>query len=234
MKFKFTAMALAALLSIASAGIAFAGEISTVGTGIIYAQPDQASISFGIVVTNEDVTAAKDENAVISERVISELIAAGVKEENITTSYYSVNPRYKYGNDDERTLYAYEVSNNLSVKTNEVDRASEIIDIGIRAGATESYGPEFSVSDTNKYYSDAIGLAINNSRQTAEAMASSMGVTITGTKSVSENRNSASYLARDMDDSAGGAATKESSAVRSDIRYGKMEITASISAVYEY
>ncbi|HEV2061408.1 MAG TPA: SIMPL domain-containing protein, partial [Solirubrobacteraceae bacterium] len=82
---------------------------------------------------------------------------------------------------DRRAVKAkthYVARNAVAVTIRALERAGAIVDAGVRAGATNVYGPEFGVSDGAARYRDALGLALADARAKAERMARDAGVTL--------------------------------------------------------
>ena len=67
--------------------------ISVQGTGKISGTPDTLTISFGVTVREDSVTAAVSGAAQSADAVITALTAAGIAEEDILTENYSIFPQ---------------------------------------------------------------------------------------------------------------------------------------------
>src|SRR4051812_15824538 len=65
-------------------------------TGEVTRVPDVAVISAGVVTRSQTASAALQQNAARMDRVIDALKAAGVAERDIQTSSISLNPEYRY------------------------------------------------------------------------------------------------------------------------------------------
>src|SRR3546814_970590 len=77
--------------------------------------PDVASLSTGVVTQAADANAALAANATQMNKVMAAIKAAGIAEKDIRTSGISVNPQYKYGDNQPPTITGYQASNTVSI-----------------------------------------------------------------------------------------------------------------------
>lgn len=69
----------------------------------------------------------------------------------------------------------WRVSNNVEITLRDVDRASELTDLLTSSGATNVFGPNFSLDDTRKAETDLLKSAIEDARKKAEVVAEASG-----------------------------------------------------------
>ena len=125
------------------------------GKGQITVKPDQAKLTMGVVTENPQVQIAQQENAMISKRVIEAFKQIGIEENAIKTSIYSVQPRYDYV-DGRSILKGYEVEHQLEVTVKDLSKVGTVYDIAIKNGANRSGGVQFSVTNPDAYYREAL------------------------------------------------------------------------------
>jgi uncharacterized protein YggE len=117
------------------------------------------------------------ENARLMDQVIRALVDAGIRREDIRTSGYSLFPQYApqpRGVDaDVPRITGYRASNQVAVRTSELNRLGELIDIGLEAGANRMAGVSFELRDSQRAQNEALGRAVQDARAAAETMASS-------------------------------------------------------------
>ena len=77
-------------------------SVSVTGTGKITVKPTIARINFGVFTHNETASAAQTANDAIMAKITAALKAAGIKEEDIQTTGYSLQPRYVWDKDQLR------------------------------------------------------------------------------------------------------------------------------------
>ena len=148
------------------------------GKGQITVKPDQAKLTIGVVTENPQVQIAQQENAMISKRVIEALKQIGIEENAIKTSIYSVQPRYDYV-DGRSILKGYEVEHQLEVTVKDLSKVGTVYDVAIKNGANRSGGVQFSVTNPDAYYREALKRAVHNAREKAEGLAQTIGATLT-------------------------------------------------------
>ena len=191
--------------------------------------PDTASLSIGAVVQSETSKQATSENAAIMSAVIEELKALGLEDNEIQTSYVSVYPVYNY--DGERTITGYSASNSVQVTTTNLDILSEAIDRSAVAGANQIGSISFSVSNDmqKQLREDLMDEAVADASSKANALASSLGVKVTGvqTSSINEGGNSRIYYAMDMEEAA-----MDGAGVSTPIEPGQSTVSMSVQVTY--
>lgn len=238
-------LAIAALL-IFTGGLFFevvmAEEINKItvnGNGIVSVDPDEATINFSVETMKDTANEAQSETARITNEVIEKLKENGITEEQIKTRNIYTAPRYDYSPTGERKIIGYISVNDFEVETKDIDNVAKIIDIGIKAGATGIDGVTFSISDTNKYYGDALKMAIENATDNANTIASSIGVNLGKVINVTDNGSYNSYkMMADTSSSFNGIAKAEyedaGAGYISDIRYDKIDIRAQVTMIFSY
>lgn len=110
-----------------------------------------------------------------SARVKSRLMAAGVEEENIQTSDYSVYPQYDYV-DGKQEFRGYQVSHMLTVTVEDIEQTGAVIDAAVQSGANRVTNIEFTVSQSYYYYQKALQIALGQALATAQTIANTMNV----------------------------------------------------------
>lgn len=86
--------------------------IAVSGRGIVSVEPDTAQISLAVVTSNSDAAKAQEENNRIYNNVCESLKAAGIKEDDIKSTWYYVYTERDYENNNEVTGYRVENSAN--------------------------------------------------------------------------------------------------------------------------
>ena len=176
-------VALSLLLTAAAAGAET--KITVSGTGEVRVSADTAVISLGVSARNRDVLKAQQQVNENIASIRSALISEGVKEEDINTDFINIYPLYDYSGDHEQ-LTAYDASSTLAIKTTDMDRVGNLIDVSFAAGANTLNGISFSASDTAEAEAASLKKAVEAAREKAETLAEASGMKITGTDEISE------------------------------------------------
>ena len=150
---------------------------------------DLVTISIGVQSTNESVTDAVISNSKIANEIITSLRDNGVKENEISTSQYTIQPNYNFTESGISVKTGFTVSNILTVQSSNFDNISSWIDSAVTAGANTINGVDFKVSDKSleSVKNTLIEQAIINAKQNADIASSAIGSTIVGIKSISVN-----------------------------------------------
>ena len=114
----------------------------------VEAEPDEVTIGAGVTTEAPTAVEALRSNSTQMEQVIARLRQLGVAARNIQTAGISLGARYDYDQQAQRQVFrGYSASNRVSVKLDEIDRAGEVLDALVAAGATDLSGPDFAISD---------------------------------------------------------------------------------------
>jgi len=150
---------------------------------------DLVTISIGVQSTNQSVTDAVTSNSKIANEIITSLRDNGVKENEISTSQYTIQPNFNFTESGISVQTGFTVSNILTIQSPNFDNISSWIDSAVNAGANTINGVDFRISDKSleSVTNALIEQAIINARQNAEVAASAIGSTIVGIKSISVN-----------------------------------------------
>jgi len=156
-----------------------ARTIRVSGVGEVRTEPDLATLQFAVETTGATAQQAGRENADLMERVIQALVGAGVRREDISTSGYSLYPEYASQarpGTDPPTIRGYRAMNQVAVRTPTLERLGPLIDTGLEAGANRLSGVFFELRDTRMAQSQALRLAVEDARNSAETIAGALGV----------------------------------------------------------
>ncbi|NMB11223.1 MAG: SIMPL domain-containing protein [Firmicutes bacterium] len=174
----FIAIAVLALVSVAFADVGLAQEIRQIyvrGQGSIGVDPDLAHITLGVVTQALEAEEAQTKNAINMRNILAALGEMGIKGEDIETSYFNVYPVYRYDQENGEQLTGYRVSNTISIKLKDLPKVGEVIDVAIKAGATNVNAVRFALTDEEPWLEKALALAVENGRRRAEVMAKAAG-----------------------------------------------------------
>ena len=149
------------------------------GKGEVMAVPDIATLRLGIEAQEASVAEAQSKAAEAMDRVMTALIDNGVAEKDIQTQYFSIRRVTKWDREkEEEIVIGYRVTNMVTAKIRDIDKAGAIIDAVAEAGGDltriDSIG--FSVDDPSDYYEEARQKAMADAKAKAEQLAELAGV----------------------------------------------------------
>ena len=155
-------------------------------TGEVSRVPDVAVISAGVVTRSATAVAALAENATRMERVRAALKRAGIADRDIQTSTVSLNPDYRYAENQPPQLTGYSATNTVNVRFRDIKATGKILDALVAEGANQINGPSLTIDKPEAALDEARTRAIANGRARAELYARSLGMRIVRLLSVSE------------------------------------------------
>lgn len=169
-------------------GISEATMITVQGASQTDVAPDIAFVQLAVTTTAVTVAEAQEENARLTNKVYERLEATGVGKDYIKTVQFSVVPLYQ-PEDGKKTgisvIRGYQVTNSFAV-TIAPNKAGEIIDIALLAGANGVQNIRFGKQDELTYKNIVIQGAVRDALNKAETIASVLGKRVSRVQSVTE------------------------------------------------
>ncbi|MEO7787116.1 MAG: SIMPL domain-containing protein [Sphingomicrobium sp.] len=149
--------------------------------------PDVAVISSGVTTQAATATDALGQNSTRMERVRAALKRAGVADRDIQTASISLQPQYKYVENQAPLLTGYQASNQLSVHYRDIRNSGRILDALVTEGANQINGPNLTIDKPEAALDEARAKAITTGRARADLYARSLGMRVVRVISVSES-----------------------------------------------
>jgi len=197
-------------------------------TGEVTRVPDLAVISAGVVARSTTAAAALQETADKMERVITALKRAGVDDRDIQTSSVSLNPEYRYPENQSPQLTGYSASNQVTVRFRDIRNSGKVLDALVAVGANQINGPTMTIEHPEAALDEARTRAIAQGRARAELYARALGMNVARVVSVSEGGG---YYAPPPPPPAPMMASAERSYTK--IEPGEQKLQVSLSMVFE-
>lgn len=161
-------------------------EITVVGYGDAYGEPDQAQVQIGVETFSPTVSEATAANQAALDSVMEALDAAGIASKDIQTSNYSVWAEQIYGDKGPEGIAGYHVSNMVTVIIRDITQVDEVLGAVTQAGANAIYGVTFSVADTAALQAEARAKAVADAEARAQSLAELNGVELGEALRISE------------------------------------------------
>jgi uncharacterized protein YggE len=159
-------------------------------TGEVTRVPDVAIISAGVVSRSTTATGALQDTANRMNRVLVALKGAGIDGRDIQTSNVSLNPEYRYVENQPPQLVGYTASNTVTVHFRDIRNSGKILDALVAQGANQINGPTLTVDKPESALDEARAKAIAIGRARAELYARSLGLRVVRLVSVNESGGS--------------------------------------------
>lgn len=184
------ALAAAALIgprsSMSASDTALPRIVSISGLGEVKSRPDMATISTGVV---SEAVSAKDalaKNNAAMAAVIAALKNAGISEDDIQTSGFSVSPKYPAYPAAQRVV-GYTVSNQVTAHVKTLKNLGPILDTLVQSGSNQISGITFGIDEPKKVLDEARKKAVADARAKAELYAEAAGVSLGRVIQISES-----------------------------------------------
>ncbi|HWA54344.1 MAG TPA: SIMPL domain-containing protein, partial [Solirubrobacterales bacterium] len=134
---------------------------------------DAAKLGFGVSVERKTRQAALRVVAIRLRAVIAAVQGTpGIGPGDVTTGQISVRKTTR----DKRTVYR--ASEGIGVVLHEPDRAGELVNAAVAAGATGTRGPDFFSSNPEAAYNNTLLAAFDQAKGKAAALATRAGATL--------------------------------------------------------
>ncbi len=179
MAIAFVCAVLSSFTSAASAQVT-APEVPSVvtrGQAVVRRAPDRVFVTASVESRNRDPRAAQRQNAEAMAAVQAAISKAGVADEAVRTTGYSIERQIDYV-DGRQVLRDYLAMNGVEVRLDAVERTGEILDLVVQAGATTVSGVRFDLQDRATAELEALRLAVVAARARAEAAVTGAGRTL--------------------------------------------------------
>jgi uncharacterized protein YggE len=151
--------------------------ISVAGEGRVFVRQDLAIVTLGVELSNPELAAAQREARQRMDAVLAELKRRGIPEAKVKTVSYNIWVERNYEQPDQ-PIIGYRVFHIVEVQVQPVDRAGEIIEAAVNAGANTIQGIGFTVADPSAAIRQARELAVRDARDRAVHLAQLLGVNL--------------------------------------------------------
>jgi len=203
-------------------------ELAVVGEGKVEVTPDTAYIDAGITVDRaSSVADAQKRINEVNNKIIDSLREIGIEKADIKTSNYSINPNYKYENNENR-VDGYNGNVTVEIKVRDPQMASKVIETVTTAGANQIQGSRFVVDKPELYREEARIVAIKNAKEQAQNLAKNLGIKLGRVVNIVESMPGQSTLpvyAKFSADSMGGGGPA--------IEQGSQTLTSVVTLYFE-
>lgn len=230
MRWMIGTLALAAIPAVAAAQMPVSGAVPLDGTlldvqaeGKVRREPDQAQLSAGVVAQAATAAAAMQQQAAQMQRVLAALDRAGIARADVQTTRVSLQPQYRYADNQPPAITGYQAASSVSVCFRDISRSGAALDALVAAGANQIDGPTLGFSDPEAVLDEARRNAVARARARAELYAKAAGLRVVRIMSISEGAPASPPLPV-----AYGLARVQAKA-DTEIRAGESEVGATLS-----
>jgi len=200
------------------------------GRGEVKARPDVAYLNISVISKAKTAQAALKDNANKTTNVLNKIKSLIGKQDTVKTSGFNLAPVYNYNQTAKKSeLTGYSVSNELIIKTVDLENLGNLIDSTTGVGANRINGPRFDILDKNKYRKDALRLAVKDAKDTASVTAEAAGVSIVQIMQLNPNYNNPQPLYARNYDTMKVASDQASTPIES----GDITVSANVNITFQ-
>ena len=206
--------------------VAEGATITVTGSASVSLKADYARISVGVSTNAKTVEQAANKNNAAIFAVIDALKEAGVLEEDIATSNYTVYAEYDYSSMGGQKLSGYNVTNQLTVIIRDMEHIGATLDKATAAGANNIYNIEFLSTKANEAQDEATVYAVQDAMRKASLLADAAGLKLGGIVSITEAAATYGLITRTYN-------SKLDAAAGNSILPDDTSVSASVTLVFE-
>ena len=193
-------------------------------TETVDVEPNVAILHIGFDTPAEDVKSAYADGARRSNAIVAAVKQAGIPETDIRSEWQYMDRVWSLA-------HKFRLEQHWSVKV-PPERAAEILDIAIDAGANNSGQIEWTVKDEKTLENQALDRAAERAKENAAVLANGMGAHLGMLMSVSNQFSASPRFSMPMMQAGGGMGSAGAAALQLAIEPHKVSRQASVSAVF--
>ena len=166
--------------------------ITVTGTAESKEKNQVASFSAGVDSVSDDknkAIAEVNQKITAITKAVKDFGIASVDIQTQNMSIFQSEEQYYEGGIAKSRPGQWRVNNSINIKLRSVEKASELAQLLSDNGATNVYGPNFSLNDTNDVETKLLGEAVTNARKKAEAIAQANNRKIGQILNITEGNN---------------------------------------------
>ncbi len=212
--------------------------ITVSGQAEVRVPPDEIVFTLYVESIDKDMLVAKNKTDASIKEILAIARRNNVKDEDVQTSYISVEPKYNVDDMDYearrrvvREFLGYQVSKTVVVRLRDIPRFDALLSDVLKAGVTRVRNVEFRDSQVRKHRDQARAMAIKAAQEKAKLLAGEIGQTIGPAYSITESSGDHSPRAMTQNVSSVGGTLSDREA-DSSIAPGLISITAQVTVSF--
>lgn len=205
-------------------------SVTVTGNGRASVTPDRFTFQVGVQTVSPTVDEAVTENNRRVATVIAALKKAGAQDKDIQTSQFTIYPQQDYQQGKLPRILGYQVSNNITVRSEKVGDAGRLLGIAVNAGVNTSTGINFEVSDPARGRDQGLRAAFEDARAKAALLAQAAGRTLGRAIEITEGQRMGEMPPRPM---ARGMVMEAQVASDVPVESGTQEVGYTVTATFE-
>lgn len=159
------------------------------GSAQMMVAPDEATVRLGIVRQAPSAQGAQEQANAVAKEIFNAVGRAGVPANQVQTARLILTPVYAPRSPESRDaprIVAYNATNTVAVRIDNLTLVGTVIDAGLGAGANQIEGVQFSLRNDLPAREEAIKRAVQEARSKAQVMAEALRVNLVEVLEASE------------------------------------------------
>lgn len=212
--------------------------ITVSGHAEVRVPPDEIVFTLYVESIDKDMLVAKNKTDASIREILAIARRNNVKDEDVQTSYVSVEPKYNVDDLDyearrrvTREFIGYQVSKTVVIRLRDIPRFDALLSDVLKAGVTRVRNVEFRDSQVRRHRDQARAMAIKAAQEKAKLLAGEIGQAIGPAYSITESSGDYSprAMAQNVSSVAGTLSDRESDG---SIAPGLISITAQVTVSF--
>lgn len=208
--------------------------IQVVGEETVKADPDRATVRFGVVSRAETAEAARANNAEAAGRAMNTVRELGIPDSRMRMETLRLQPRHEYNPQTEtREEKGFEATRQIVVQVNDLDQLPKLVARVVQRGANRLDGINYELEDRSSIREEALRGAAHHARDKARLLAASLDVTLGTVREITEQNFDVSQPQPNV--RMQFAKSEETDAAPEPDAYaaGEIEVSARVRVVFE-
>jgi uncharacterized protein YggE len=199
------------------------------GSAEVQVAPDEATVRLGIVRQAATAQAAQEQASAVAKEILNAVVKSGILANQIQTARLVLSPVYAPRSPESRDaprIVAYNATNTVSVRVENLSLVGAVIDAGLKAGANQVEGVRFGLRNDLPAREEALKRAVQEARSKASVMAEALRVNLGEVLEASEAGVSVTPFAE------AGVAQLRAAAADTPVSPGQVQIQANVMVRY--
>jgi uncharacterized protein len=151
------------------------------GSAQVFVAPDVATVRLGIVRQAPTAQGAQEQANAVAKEILNAIGKVGVSANQIQTARLVLSPVYAPRNPESRDaprIVAYNATNVVSVRVENLSLVGGVVDAGLKGGANQVEGIQFGLRNDLASRAEALKQAVQEARSKGQVMADALNVNI--------------------------------------------------------
>jgi uncharacterized protein YggE len=208
-------------------------RVTVQGEGILYTEPDKATVYFGVVTRGDDPETAQSENARAAKNTLNAVRDLEVPERKITMRQLRLQPVREYNPDTKQwEEKGFEVIRELEVELEDLEQLPTLITEVVQQGANRLNRVRYGLTNRGELRNEALQQAIEDAEIKARLMAETAGANLGSVLQIDEQTVDFPRPIVELQDMARSTGKDRAAPEPEAYAAGEIEVRAVVQVVY--